>query len=484
VLTRARGAAIENSILANLALGIVQTNQAPAQLAAAQVPAQQAAPQPPPQALPVPAPNMAAPAAPAAPFAFTPAIANHNLLDYTTSEGKKLWREASEKLPIGEFDGKNPHTLLRDLDQRAMTQDWRTILTVTVGGTDYYLPRQYGAVTMAQVRAHATVYMVTTQDRRTQNSCAMAECLYKSLDSTLRMKVTNSPDLYEFPAGARRVADGPLLLMAILSHCTVRTKSSATNVRIQLTQLGEYMNSTMMTSGDITSLNNYVRSLVNQLTSLTENMDENNLVIHLFNGYKASPDQNFRNFMAGKHERIMYFNDPERSPEEIMQVAEQYYTDRVSQGEWAKPSGDQQSLITLQAQFKNFSANKNKKDSKGKQKNEKKGKKDKKDNKKKDGKNFSYEAGASWKWKAPAAGESKTKTIKDIQYFWCPNHQHQTTKAWGMWTRHKLSECKAHAPSSSSQGSSNSNSQAPHSYHALNSIIEGATEGDDDYDYN
>ncbi len=310
----------------------------------------------------VPAAIAAAP-----PFALTPALADNAVIDYTTSEGKKLWREASDKLPIGEFNGKNPHTLLRDLDQRAKTQGWQTILTVTVAGTDYYLPRKHGAVTMAQVRTHSDVYMAGVQDRRTQNSCAMAECLYKSIDSTLRIQVSNNPDAYEYVIGGVRVSDGPLFLMAILSHCTIRTRSSATNVRIQLTKLDDYMRSEIMTSGDISSFNNYVRELVNQLASLTQNMDANDLLIHLFDGYKACPDFDFAKFMEGKQERIMYLNDPDHTLEDVMQLAEQYYADRVAKGLWAKPSRDQEQLITLQAQLKTLSSNKGKKGSEDKQ---------------------------------------------------------------------------------------------------------------------
>ena len=79
----------------------------------------------------------------------------------------------------------------------------------------------------------------------------MAECLYKSIDKVLRMKVTNAPENYEYVINGQRVSDGPLFLMAILSHCAFKTQSTATNVRIQLTRLHEYMKSDIMKTGDI-----------------------------------------------------------------------------------------------------------------------------------------------------------------------------------------------------------------------------------------
>lgn len=466
MFTRARRTVVTNSLLALDALTLVQTNQAQA--------LQPAAP-----------PNMAAvpppPAPPAVPFALTPALADDAVINYATSEGKKLWKEATEVLPLGEFDGKNPNNLLSDLDQRAKTQGWLNVLTVTVAGINHYLPRQYGGLTMVQVRAHADVYMTGMPDRLTQNSLALAECLYKSIDQTLRAKVNNNPALYEYVINGNRVNDGPLLLMTILSHCQIKTKSTATNVRIQLTKLDQYMRSDIMRSGDITSFNTYVRELVNQLARLNETMNESDILIHLIDGYKASPDSTFATFMATKHERIMYFEDPDNTVEAIMQLAEQFYTDRVSKGEWAKPSGDQEKIVVLESQIRNLSSSKNKKNSKDKKGKGKKGKKEGK-GKSKDGKNFSYEPSQAWKWVAPAAGEPKTKKVKDAQYFWCPNHQHQQTKAWGMWSRHKLSDCKANPPSSSSS----SYLHPPKSFHALNTIIEQANDdGEDaDYDYN
>jgi len=421
---------------------------------------------------------MAAAAPP--PFALTPALADDAVIDYVTSEGKKLWKEATEQLPIGEFDGLNPQLLLRDLDQRAKTQGWETILTVTIGANNYYLPRQYGALTMAQVRANSDTYMVGVQDRRTQNSLAMAQCLYKSIDKVLRMKVSNVPGNYEYQINGRTVSDGPLFLMAILSHCAFKTMSTATNVRIQLTRLQEYMKSDAMKSGDIISFNNYVNVLRNQLASLNQTMDDNDMLIHLIDGYKASPDFAFATFMAQKHERIMYLNDADNTIESVMQLAEQFYTDRISKGTWAKGSTEQEKIVVLEAQIRNMNAKK------GSSKRENEKKKEKQNNKpgnnksKTDGKNYSYEPSQAWKWVAPSHGEPKSKKVKDIQYFWCPNHQNKQTKSWGMWSRHKLAECKATPPQQ--QNSRNADPDPRTSkFHALNSIIEHSHDDDADY---
>src|SRR5487761_2598611 len=121
----------------------------------------------------------------------------------------------------------------------------------------------------------------------------MSECLYKSIDKVLRMKVTNVPENYEYVINGHRISDGPLFLMAILSHCAFKTQSTATNVRIQLTRLHEYMQSDIMKSGDIISFNTYVNDCRSQLASLNQTMDDNDLLIHVIDSYKASPDVAF-----------------------------------------------------------------------------------------------------------------------------------------------------------------------------------------------
>jgi len=415
------------------------------------------------------------PAAVAA-FAYTPALANNLVIDYSTSEGKKLYEAAIKELPIGKFDGKNPHTLLRALDVRAKEQGWRDLLTITIGAVDYYLPRQHGIVTPAQVRAHSDIYMIGAPDRRTQNSLAMSKCLMNSIDTDLTMKVTDNSALYEYAIHNMLLADGPLLLMVILSHCTIQTRSTATNVRRQLTKLDDYMKSDAMKDGNIINFHTYVRNLKSQLVSLSENMSDDDLRIYLFDAYAVAPDPAFVEFMARKNQNIMYMNDVDQTIESIMQIANQFYTDSVTMGKWAKGTSETERLVVLEAHMR--SSKSNKPATKGNKK--KKGKKG--DKKGKDArKNFSYEPSQQWKFVPPTGSEPKAKKVGDAQYYWCPNHQHRDTKAWGMWSRHKLADCKATPPSTTPR-SVNSTPPRSASYHALNTIIEQGQD-EEDYDY-
>jgi hypothetical protein len=226
-----------------------------------------------------------------------------------------------------------------------------------------------------------------------------------------------------------------------------------------------------MSSNDIVAFNGHVRDLRKQLALCNQTMDDNDLLIHLIDGYKAAKDSAFCTCMSQKQERIMYFNDPANSIDEVMELAEQVYTDRINRGDWARPSRDQEKIVVLEAQLKSLSVKPNK------------GKKGKDSTGKEDGKNYSYEPEQAWKWEPPTDGAPKVKTVKNAKFHWCPNHQHRLTKAWGMWSRHQPSECKAAANRPSSGPGSNPNKDR--GLHTLNTIIEQHAEHEDgdEYDY-
>jgi len=71
--------------------------------------------------------------APAGPFARSPALARQNMLDYSTTTRAKIFSKATEHLPT-KFDLELPNiqTLLTELNMRATTYSWGTIMTINV----------------------------------------------------------------------------------------------------------------------------------------------------------------------------------------------------------------------------------------------------------------------------------------------------------------------------------------------------------------
>ena len=421
----------------------------PPRLANRAAPAAQAAPvQPPAQANqaamePAEAPHY--PVANPVPFlpALSPAHVSEEVIDYATSDGMKLYNASIAALPIKDFEGTNNdvQTWINDLIERTLAMNWTSILTVALNGLSFFIPKCL-TLTIQQVQEHAKSYLFAPQGRPKQNSAVLYRCLYASIGPKLRTKVCNRQTDYVIDVHGQQFADGPCFLRAILQHLYIDTPSTAYFKRSQLSDLPTIMK---LAEGNIKNFNERVRTLVNELASVGQSVNNEDLLINLMKGYGAAPDKPFTHQMQDKHTRIMYYNDPDRDMEQIMRFAEQFWTDRTNGGLWGKPTHEEQQLLALTSQLQSFKAgattSKTAKSSHtGKSSSSPPGTL-KKDKTKK--KYDPYAADQSWKWVAPKSGESKTKVHKDRTFHWCLNHQHRDTKKKGMWVSHEPSKCKA-----------------------------------------
>ena len=99
-------------------------------------------------------------AASALPFSLTPAQADNEVINYTSSEGKKLFISATTKLNI-EFDGDpaNLKIFLESLRHRACTSNWLQIMSIPdQKGTRRSIIDEYGQITMLDVRTDVDKY--------------------------------------------------------------------------------------------------------------------------------------------------------------------------------------------------------------------------------------------------------------------------------------------------------------------------------------
>ncbi len=397
-------------------------------------PAPPAAPQPPPVAPAV------------VPFALSPAMAANAIVDYTTPTGQKLYKAAIAPLE-NKFDGSYDKVLLflRNVEQHVIEQNLTGILTVIdAAGNPRFLLHHYGTLTEANVRDHSATFMTGQNNRDTQRSDLLYQFLYHSIGDTLRMKVTNDPNRYSFYGLGGPVPDGPLFLKVIISHAHIDTVSTTANIQLKLTSLDDYVRANPKTS--IPDFNTYVKSLLTALSHRGGTVD--NLLTYLLRGYSAVSDTAFVTFMTTVQNGI-YYQGHLYTPYQLMDVAEQFWSDRQARGLWTKPSAEEEQILALSSEIKNLEAKnqdmakkfatKNKGD--GDKKKDKKGKKDgdKKKKKKKDG-------DKTWAWKdiAPKDGEPLKKTFRDKEYHWCPHHD--------AWTVHTASECNKNKHKSDTSG--------------------------------
>jgi hypothetical protein len=111
------------------------------------------------------------------PYALSPALLDARYLDYTVVNDIKLFYKAIKPLPTKfDLEPGNMQEFLADFVTRAKNVNWEVTLEVPVGLIRYDLIRQYGSVTMQEVRAHAATY-VGTQSRNAQNSWQIYLCL-------------------------------------------------------------------------------------------------------------------------------------------------------------------------------------------------------------------------------------------------------------------------------------------------------------------
>ena len=158
----------------------------------------------------------------APPFALTPALVDPGVIDYSTSDGKKLYAKATQSLYGGTdeyYDGKGEKlsSFLFKLKTRAQEYGWMEggVFEIEVG--DAAAPIQinmltnYGTVTLEQVRAHALTY-VNVANRAAQDSMMIFQCVMKSLTPECLNNVMNKVDKYT----VNGIPSGPTLVRLLI----------------------------------------------------------------------------------------------------------------------------------------------------------------------------------------------------------------------------------------------------------------------------
>ena len=393
----------------------------------------------------------------AVPFALTPATLDDALIDYCTADGIKLYRAATTPL-ADKFDGEPEKTklFLRDVAQHAAEHGLDGILQIRNNANVICnLVDNYGELTETNVRTNAVTYMTGQNNCNTQQAYQLYQFLYGSIGSTLQIKVTNEPQLYTVLHNGVGQPDGPLFLKAIVSKIFIDTRATTAAICRELSTLDAYMRSDAANGCNIEKFNLYVQKLINNLAARGETSTD--ATINLFKGYLAASNKRFVTFMEHQQERQMYLG-ANLPINEIMHLAQQYWFDRSWDGDWNKPSSEEQQIIALTAQLKQA------KTKDGKQKGKKgkdKGKKKNKDKKEEDGKTRQRDNPKwAWKWVPPKPGE-KTKDFGKLTYEWCPHHK--------QWCTHAASKCTL---ATQGQNKDKDNAQRLRATRALAAIID------------
>ena len=350
-------------------------------------------------------------------FALTPALANRDILDYTSASGAKVYRGAIAPIAI-EFDCKseNLQLFLDQVRDRATTHDWNNILLVPKGGNledPKDLIESYGEVSYEDVKASVMTYL-NTETREAQDSIMLYQCIMSSLTKEAQRQVRIRGKGHPFQLGGHGA--GTLLLKVVIMVSHVDTRATISSVRTKLSSLDKSMRDY---DSDIDKFNDYVVELENKLQARGQVTQD--LLVNLFKGYKVCRDLEFVEYIKKKED--FYEEGGDVTSDQLMEWALNKYKSRKESNVWCQKTNEEETIIALQAQVQSllktsgtkYSGNAGNKD-------QKKSKKSKKDNK------------PAWMRVAPAEGEPQTKNADGKEWNWCPTHE--------AWVRHTAASCK------------------------------------------
>jgi hypothetical protein len=368
-------------------------------------------------------------------FALFPGAAMPNYLDYSTSEARKIFKNATEAID-DPFDMKSEdlQQFLDEVKQRSKRYNWDDVLSVPdTNGVNRDLTTAYGLLTLQDCRTHATTY-VAAQTRQAQNSVMLEQFIRASLSKTAKNIIIQSQEQYTING----TASGACLLKFVIGKSMVDTQATIHVLRLAITKLPDKMNEL---NSDIRSFNNYVLQVKNALLARGEVVGE--LLTHLFEAYATASDPDFSSYM--RLERTAFGTGKQQyTVEELMSAALTTYDLRKQSGQWVSPGGNkftEEKFVALQAQVNKFTSRNNQKEHDSKKKNNgTQGSNTSAQNTSgaQDSGKASRDKEFAWKKKPPKEGESSTKKGKDKNgverdYHWCPKHK--------AWTLHSANEC-------------------------------------------
>lgn len=363
-------------------------------------------------------------------FALVPARASTAAIDYSTSEGIKLFNTATASLYKSgddrfdcEADGLPD--FLQLVEDRSSMLGYDAIFSIPEDVEDpksrtRNFLKNHGALKLTQVQDHAEDY-VKTETRMAQESAQLYYCLMNSLSPAGRAKISIWASRYTISG----VTAGVPLLKVIIMESDIDTQATAVYIRQQLSSLDDHMKKV---DSDIAKFNQHVRTLIRDLRRRRESSTD--VLTNLFKGYKAASDKVFVEYIERKEE--MYEEGEKLTVDALMHLAANKYKSRLRKNEWNAPSQEETKILALEAKIKTLE---------GRQRKRKADSNDSTTDKKRS-KDTPTKLGTprpAWMTVPPTKTEmGKPKTVKGKEYWWCVPRK--------VWARHHPKDCKLQTP--------------------------------------
>ena len=365
-------------------------------------------------------------------FAISPALAQPDILDYSSSFGSKIFSKATESLPTTfSIEKPNLRVLINELQVRSETFGWNSLLTINTSSDENpilkSLIQEHVQCSLGQVQLDSSRY-IHTNTRKRQNNYQLFVCITNSVDDYTKRMLAIEEKVYT----SNGHPCGVTYLKLLIQKAEVDTRATAAHIRRNLTQLNVYM--LKEAKHNIIKFNQHVSEQISALASRGET--SNDIIINLFTGYLSCSDKKFVEYIEKCQDE--YEDGADITYQSLMHKAEEKYQSRILNDEWNSLSSEQEEIIALKAKVASLSDKKHtiKVDQhKTSNKNYRLNNPSIKDYKtnKRNHKGFSRESRDKWRNEKPI-DKVKTKTIKGTTYHYCDLH-----KAWG---KHKTEECR------------------------------------------
>ena len=367
-------------------------------------------------------------------FALTPALAVDGVIDMTTTEGAKLYREGSKAIETDDLISCGPQDLYRALkliEMRAGEYGWSKeqsgILWIPRDPQDPnsecdLITKSHGMISIETIKEFEETYL-GTETREAQDNHMLYQAIMKGLSKEGKNKILLKKEEYTVDG----TPSANLLIKILVRECHLDTNATVSTIKNNLSKLDEYM---VEVGYDISKVNDYVQSNIQELETRGE--ESRDIILNLFKGYSNAKDSRFRSYIQTKKD--LYdeaMGEPPFNFNQLMVLAENKYKTMKINGQWNAPTEHDKELVALKAEVKRLE-----KGRAGK-KEEKQGKTKPKDQKKKKRKSTKPD----WMVNNERPDDiNETRMWRDTKYYFCCTET--GGKCGGMWRVHIPTECK------------------------------------------
>lgn len=360
-------------------------------------------------------------------------FASSSILDFGKKTDLSIYNSGCKSLYGGDqlFDGttSNLTMFLKLLTDRSNELAWGeasnpqqiNLFTITPSGSttpvQINVVTQYAMSSIAVLSVQCARFMtgVDKENRANQNNSMMAKCIHNSLTPKCQLQLIQ----YESEYTVAGSVCAPLLFKVLMRIATMDSVATIKALKAELLGLDAYA---ILVKGDVEQILAKFVELTNRLRAAGKEVKASE--DYLFAALKEVPVPGFVQYIGLKEDAHDDGTVPVSS-EQLIIWAQQKYNLMMNKGQWIVEASKKDEIVAMQAQIDDLKgkltlADKTKAAIEG-------------GTAKTNGKEFQKKDEA-WKKTPPAAGEPRTKKIRNKVFHWCEHHM--------AWTMHKTDECR------------------------------------------